>query len=74
MTAIMLTSPLVMLFIMLLIVVFPVFRIIKRTGYSGWWTLLIFVPLLNVIGLWLLAFSHWPAVDIPRRGNLGDIK
>lgn len=56
-------SPLVMMFIILLIFVFPVWRIVKRTGHSGWWSLLMFVPLVNFIGLWFLAFVRWPAID-----------
>jgi len=28
-----------------------------------WWTILAFIPLLNLIGLWVLAFARWPAVD-----------
>jgi uncharacterized membrane protein YhaH (DUF805 family) len=35
-------------------------RIIRRTGYSGWWVLLAFVPLGNLIGLAFFAFSEWP--------------
>jgi uncharacterized membrane protein YhaH (DUF805 family) len=41
----------------------PVFRIIRRMGHSGWWCLLFFIPLLNWIGLWVLAYVQWPAVD-----------
>jgi hypothetical protein len=67
-------SPLVMLFIILLIVVFPVFRIIKRTGHSGWWTLVMFFPLLNLVGLWLLAFSRWPALDSIQKPNFGGVR
>jgi hypothetical protein len=40
----------------------PIIRIIQRIGYSGWWVLLFFVPLGNVIGLWILAYGRWPAV------------
>jgi hypothetical protein len=56
-------SPLVMMVIILVIGLVPVWRIVRRTGHSGWWALLTFVPLANVIGLWILAFSRWPAVD-----------
>jgi hypothetical protein len=31
-------SPLVMLLIILLIVLVPFWRIVKRTGHSGWWS------------------------------------
>jgi hypothetical protein len=58
-----LASPLVMLGLVLAIVVFPVWRIIKRTGHSGWWSLLMFIPLVNFVALWIFAFVSWPAVD-----------
>jgi len=56
-------SPIVMLGLVLAIVVVPAWRIIKRTGHSGWWCLLMFVPLVNIVGLWLFAFASWPAID-----------
>ena len=37
-------------------------RILRRLGYSGWWVLLGFVPIGNVIGLWQLSKADWPAV------------
>jgi uncharacterized membrane protein YhaH (DUF805 family) len=41
----------------------PVVRILHRTGHSGWWSLLLFVPLANWIALWIFAYVSWPAVD-----------
>jgi uncharacterized membrane protein YhaH (DUF805 family) len=38
----------------------PVARIMRRTGYSGWWSLLVLIPLVNLIGLWVFAFARWP--------------
>lgn len=38
----------------------PVWRIVSKAGYSGAWSLLSFIPLLNVIMLWVFAFSSWP--------------
>jgi uncharacterized membrane protein YhaH (DUF805 family) len=35
-------------------------RIIRRTGYSGWWVLMAFVPLGNLIALAFFAFTEWP--------------
>jgi drug/metabolite transporter (DMT)-like permease len=35
-------------------------RILSRTGYSRWWLLIVFVPLLNLIMLWVFAFADWP--------------
>jgi predicted PurR-regulated permease PerM len=41
----------------------PIQEILHRTGHSRWWCLLMFVPLVNWIGLWVLAYVRWPAVD-----------
>jgi hypothetical protein len=35
-------------------------RIIRRTGYSGWWVLMALAPLGNVIALAYFAFTEWP--------------
>lgn len=36
------------------------YRIISKTGYSGWWVLSLFVPILPLVLLLLLAFKEWP--------------
>jgi hypothetical protein len=59
-------SPFHLLFILMFVAtLIPLQQIVSRTGYSRWWVLLIFVPLGNLVGLWLLAFCRWPAVDKP---------
>lgn len=35
-------------------------RILKKAGYSGWWFLLSFVPVLNIVMIYAFAFSTWP--------------
>jgi len=40
----------------------PPVKILNKAGYSGWWVLLLFVPLVNVIALWIFALSDWPAL------------
>jgi hypothetical protein len=40
-----------------------VVRILNRTGFSGWWSLLTLVPLVNIYGLWRFSKAKWPAVD-----------
>jgi hypothetical protein len=52
----------VVLLVLLLIARFPWWRIWRRTGHSGWWALLMLVPLANLISLWVLAFKEWPAL------------
>jgi hypothetical protein len=53
-----------------LIFIYPMTKILRRTGYSGWWVLLLFVPLGNVVGLWCLAFARWPALETGVRRGL----
>lgn len=37
-------------------------RILHKAGFSGWWTLLLFIPLVNLIMMWIFAFADWPAL------------
>jgi len=41
----------------------PIARILRRAGRSRWWTVMFFVPLVNLVALWVFAFTRWPAVD-----------
>ncbi len=41
----------------------PVVKILNRAGYSGWWSLLGLLPIVNVIALWVFAYAKWPALD-----------
>jgi len=43
------------------VVVIPVWRICQRTGYPGWAGILILFPVINLIFLYFIAFSVWPA-------------
>jgi uncharacterized membrane protein YhaH (DUF805 family) len=40
-------------------------RILNRTGYSGWWSLLVLIPVVNVIALWKFSKARWPAIEPP---------
>lgn len=42
------------------IFVAPCWRIAKKAGFSGAWSLLAVVPLVNVIILWVFAYVKWP--------------
>ncbi len=51
-----------LVFILLLWAFVAIFgRIVNRAGYSRWWLLTLFVPVLNLIMLWIFAFADWPA-------------
>jgi hypothetical protein len=39
----------------------PVMKILNKAGFSRAWVLVAFVPLLNIIFLWVFAFARWPA-------------
>jgi len=51
--------------LMVVVVAYPAGRILGRMGFSPLWTILAFVPGLNLIALWVLAFADWPG----RRAN-----
>ena len=42
------------------VIIYPVGRILGRIGFSPLWSILVFLPFLNLIGLWMLAFTEWP--------------
>jgi hypothetical protein len=43
------------------IVIIPFWRICTRAGYSPWLSLLLAIPLVNIIFVYYLAFSEWPS-------------
>ncbi len=45
----------------------PIIRILHRTGHSGWWSILYFIPIGSWIGLWLLAYANWPKTDAEKQ-------
>jgi len=52
----------VMPLLFILLVGIPVANILHRAGRSRWWTILAFLPFLNLIVLWVFAFTRWPKV------------
>ena len=55
--------PIVMPLLFIIIVGVPVANILHRAGRSRWWTIIAFVPLLNLIGLWVFGFTRSPRLD-----------
>ena len=53
----------VIILILSAISIVPFFRIFQRTGRSGWWALLMLIPIVNIAVLYVLAFALWPAFD-----------
>ncbi len=44
------------------LIIIPFWQLFSKAGYSGWWSFLMVLPLINLIALWVLAFSQWPAL------------
>jgi len=40
----------------------PIATILKKAGFSPWWTILYLVPIGNLIGLFAFAKAKWPAL------------
>jgi energy-coupling factor transporter transmembrane protein EcfT len=35
-------------------------KIISKAGYSGWWVLILLVPIVNIVMILVFAFKEWP--------------
>jgi hypothetical protein len=46
----------------ILIFVLPFWHIYKKAGFSPWLSLLMLIPLVNLIMLYVLAFAKWPSL------------
>src|ERR1035438_8861693 len=57
--------------VFVLIVLIPAGRILRRTGYSPWYCLLLLIPLVNIVMIFVFAFSTWPVDRAPRGYGLG---
>lgn len=69
----------VILFVPLLVSTIWIYgRILNKAGYSRWWVLVVFVPILNFIMIWVFAFAKWPLlketkknIELPNRDMNG---
>ena len=43
----------------------PAWRIVKRSGLHPALSLLLLLPVVNIVALWLFAFANWPALKPP---------
>jgi hypothetical protein len=55
------------LLIIVVLVGLPFWKICTKAGYPGITSLLIYIPVLNVVFLYWLAFSDWPSLRKPGR-------
>lgn len=51
---------LIILAIFVIAVATPIATILKRLGFSPWWVILFLLPIVNLIGLWVLSRARWP--------------
>jgi len=52
---------LVICLIFVVLIIIPFWFIFSKAGYSKWLSLLMVVPIVNVVMLYFLAFSSWPS-------------
>lgn len=45
----------------LVVLFIPAAKILKRTGHSPFWALVLIVPVVNIVLYWVFAFKKWPA-------------
>jgi uncharacterized membrane protein YhaH (DUF805 family) len=38
-------------------------RTVGKAGYNKWWALVTLIPFLNIIFIWVFAFSKWPVLE-----------
>ncbi|HTC27588.1 hypothetical protein [Dyella sp.] len=43
-----------------ILMVIPAWKTVAKAGYNGAWSLLIFIPLVNIIMFYVFAFNVWP--------------
>ena len=48
----------------IVIYIIPFWMIFKKAGFSPWLALLLFIPLANIIILYVLAFSQWKVAPV----------
>ncbi len=48
--------------VMLVLVGIPAALILGKAGYSRAWVILAFIPVINLVALWVFAFAKWPVL------------
>jgi predicted PurR-regulated permease PerM len=55
-----------MAFVIILVLAFSLWmsvRIVQKAGLSAFWAITQVIPVVNIIMIWVFAFSRWPAID-----------
>ena len=54
--------------VVLAIIIIPFWFICKKAGFSPWLSLLILIPLGNIVLIYVLAFAEWKVMPISQQG------
>jgi hypothetical protein len=60
----------IVILVMIVVVLPPYWMIFKKAGFSPWISLLMFLPLVNIVTLWVVALSTWKVAPVPQSGWL----
>jgi len=52
----------IIVIVVLVLYFVPIVKILHKAGYSGWWSLIVLVPVVNIIMFYVFAFANWPAL------------
>ena len=61
---------LVLLPIFVLFCLWLAYRILQKAGFDGRWTWVLLLPVVNIIMIWVFAFSHWPNLSVKAEQDL----
>ena len=45
-------------------------RILRKAGFDGWWVLVLLIPVVNIIMIWVFAFTRWPTLPADIKQDL----
>jgi hypothetical protein len=51
----------------LVLSVVPAALILRKAGFSPWWSILTAIPLMNFFAVWVFALIQWPTEVRPQR-------
>jgi uncharacterized membrane protein YhaH (DUF805 family) len=54
------TTELFLLAFVCVVFIVPLWRICTKAGFSGWYSLIVLIPIINLIALFVFAFVRWP--------------
>jgi hypothetical protein len=38
-------------------------RVARKAGFSGWWSLTLIIPVVNLLVIYWFAYISWPRID-----------